>query len=92
MATPFAICGVQTLVVSLHQLPARQSASTSQPPIGSQLPSTLHEPERHTTGPVATVHGPSAALSPQSLSVSQTPETHTAVAAAGEHVPVSAGV
>jgi hypothetical protein len=92
IAPPFGICAVQTLVASLHQLPARQSASTSQPPIGSQVPSTLHEPERQTIGPVATVHGPSAAFKPQSLSVSQTPETQTAVATAGEHAPVSAGV
>ena len=58
-AAPFASWGAQTCAVSLHQLPAAQSASTSQPPIGSQTPLVLHAPERQTVPPVASVHGPS---------------------------------
>ncbi len=56
---PFASFGVQVWVLSWHQLPPAQSASTSQPPSGSQTPLTLHAVERQTTGPVGPVQGPS---------------------------------
>jgi hypothetical protein len=61
-AVPFGSLAEQVWAVSLHQLPAVQSASTLQPPCGSQKPFELHTPERHTVAafPVApVVHGPS---------------------------------
>ena len=54
-----ASLGVQVCVLSLHQLPPAQSASTLQPPAGSQRPLTLHAPERHTVPPLPAVQGPS---------------------------------
>jgi hypothetical protein len=59
IAVPFASCGVHVWVLSSHQLPPEQSASTSHPPAGSHVPFVLQVPERHTTGPVGPVHGPS---------------------------------
>ena len=59
---PFASFGVHVCVLSMHQLPPTQSASTLQPPRGSHLPFVLHAPERHTTPPLPelpAVHGPS---------------------------------
>ena len=58
-ATPFASWGVHWCAVSLHQLPAAQSASTSQPPSGMQTPLEPQEPERQTVAPVVEVQGPS---------------------------------
>ena len=61
-APPLAIFGVQVWVLSSHQLPPEQSASTSQPPAGSQVPLVLQAPERQTTPPLPVgpgVHGPS---------------------------------
>jgi hypothetical protein len=58
-AVPFVSCGVHMCAVSLHQLPAVQSASTLHPPVASQVPLLLHAPERHTTVPFAIVQGPS---------------------------------
>src|SRR3977135_3654060 len=76
-AVPFMSFGVHMCAISLHQLPPAQSASTLQPPAGSQRPLALHAPERHTTGPLATVQGPSPTAKPHLLSVSQTPLTQT---------------
>jgi hypothetical protein len=58
-AVPLASCPVQMCVVSSHQLPAVQSASTLQPPLGSHVPLVLHAPERQTVAPVTAVQGPS---------------------------------
>jgi hypothetical protein len=78
---------------SLHQVPSAQSASALQPPGGSQVPLTLHAPERHTVPPVAVVHVPSPLAMPHLLSAgSQTPLTQTSVAAAVVHVPLSVGL
>src|SRR6202044_2186351 len=55
-----------------------------------QVPLTLHAPERQTTGPVATVQGPSPLAEPQSLSaMSQTPLVQVSAPAPGEHMPFS---
>jgi hypothetical protein len=59
MGILFPSLGTHIWTLSSHQLPALQSASTSHPPGGSQTPLTLHAPCWHTTGPVATVQGPS---------------------------------
>jgi hypothetical protein len=56
---PFGIFGVHACVLSLHQWSEVQSASTAQPPAGSQVPFVLHMPERHTALPFVIVHGPS---------------------------------
>jgi hypothetical protein len=55
---PLATVGRHMCIVSLHQVPAAQSASTLQPPEGSHVPLTLHIPERQTLL-VAGVQGPS---------------------------------
>ena len=52
-------CGVQVCMLSSHQLPPAQSASTLQPPAGSQVPLALQAPERQTVAAFAVVHGPS---------------------------------
>jgi hypothetical protein len=57
-AVPFVSSGVQAWLLSRHQLPVEQSASTLQPPAGSHVPFVLHAPERHTAPAVAVVHGP----------------------------------
>ena len=57
--TPLASWGVHVWVLSSHQLPPKQSASTLQPPSASHLPLALHAVERHTTPPLAAVQGPS---------------------------------
>jgi hypothetical protein len=91
-ACPFASVGVQVCIASLHQVPALQSASTLQPPAFTQVPPTLHAPERHTVPPVPIVHGPSPLAYPHLLSlVSQTPLLQTSVPAAAVHVPSSVG-
>ena len=59
MGELFASFGVQVAVLSSHQLPAVQSASVKQPPLGSHTPLVLHAPERHTVAPLAAVQGPS---------------------------------
>ena len=59
IATPFGSVGVQVCMLSMHQLPAVQSASTLQVPAARQVPLALHTPERQTVGPVAAVQGPS---------------------------------
>ena len=59
MGVPLGTWGVHMCAVSLHQLPAVQSASTLQPPGGMHRPLLLHTPERQTVGPLATVQGPS---------------------------------
>jgi hypothetical protein len=56
---PFGNVGVHVCVPSSHQLPAAQSASTSQPPAGSHTPLVLQVPERHTVPPFPVVQGPS---------------------------------
>ncbi len=63
MPVPLGSCAVQVCMPSLHQKPAAQSASTSQPPAGSQtLLVVLHiSMERQTVPPLAAVHGPSLA-------------------------------
>jgi hypothetical protein len=86
-ATPLATCGAQVWLVSLHQLPALQSASTSQPPIGSQTPEVLHAPERQTTVAVPAVHGPSPGFRPHLPSGSQTFARQTAAGEPGVQVP-----
>jgi hypothetical protein len=92
-APPFATCGVHMWLVSLHQLPAEQSASTLQPPDGSQVPLVLHMPEMQTVPPFTTVQGPSPFAKPQTFPfVSQTPLWHTTRAAAGVHVPLIVGL
>jgi hypothetical protein len=59
MDAPLASLGVHTWVLSEHQLPPAQSASTSQPLAGSQFPVTLQVAERHTVPAVIGVQGPS---------------------------------
>ena len=58
MRVPFPSSGKQAPVLSLHHLPASQSASTLQPAPGWHSPFALHEPERQTTAPLPSVHGP----------------------------------
>ena len=59
MAMPLSRVGKQALLVSLHQLPVAQSASTLQPSAGKHTPpSELHLAERHTVVPSSAVHGP----------------------------------
>ena len=85
--------GVQACDVSLHQVPAEQSASTLHPPTGSHVPLTLQAPDRQTVPPLAAVQGPSPLAYPHSLSeVSQTPDVHTEVPADAVQTPVSGGV
>jgi hypothetical protein len=57
--TPLASCATQTWVVSLHQVPVEQSASTTQVAGASQTPLLLHRPERHTVPALPDVQGPS---------------------------------
>jgi hypothetical protein len=56
---PFATAGVHACVVSLHQSPAGQSASTLHPPAGSHRPLVLHVSDRQTMLAFAAVQGPS---------------------------------
>src|SRR5437660_1734941 len=57
-----------------------------------QKPLLLHALERHTTPPLAIVHGPSPLAYPQRLSLaSQTLLAQTSVPAATVHVPLSVG-
>jgi len=57
---PFATVGEHMFVVSLHQLPVAQSASTLQPPAGSQtMLVLLHMVERQTVPPLDDEQGPS---------------------------------
>jgi hypothetical protein len=58
-AVPLGSCAVQVVVLSSHQSPLMQSASASQPPMGSHTPLVLQAPERHTVVPFDAVHGPS---------------------------------
>ena len=51
--------GRQAFMLTSHHLPMGQSASTLQPPMGSQKPLLLQTVERQTVPPVAPVHGPS---------------------------------
>ena len=91
IVTPLGSLAVQVWVLSVHQLPPVQSASTLQPPRGSQSPLVLHAVERQTVGPVATVQGPSPLLRPHLLSVSQTPLMQTILPTAAVHVAVIDG-
>jgi hypothetical protein len=56
---PLGAFGVQTCDVSLHQVPAKQSPSTLQPPAGLQVPLVLQEADWQTMPPLAIVQGPS---------------------------------
>jgi hypothetical protein len=58
-AVPFASCATHACIVSLHHLPVEQSASTLQPPAGSQVPFVLHAAERQSVAPFVAVQGPS---------------------------------
>lgn len=90
---PLASLASQACVDSSHQSPPVQSPSVLHPPAGSQVPATLHAPDRHTVAPFPAVHGPSPLARPHSLSaVSQTAAVHTAVPTAAVQVPVSGGV
>jgi len=59
-AMPFGTVGAHMWAVSLHQVPAAQSASTVQPLAPSQtMLEPLHMPERQTVPPLAIEQGPS---------------------------------
>jgi hypothetical protein len=58
-AVPFGSWATHWCIVSLHHLPVAQSASTLQPPEGSQVRFVLQAPERQSVGPSVAVHGPS---------------------------------
>ena len=89
---PFGSCGAHACIASLHQVPAAQSASTLQPPIGEHVPFALHVPERHTVPPLPAVQGPSPVAKPHLLSVaSQTPLMHTSAPAWAVQVLLSVG-
>jgi len=55
---PFPSNGKQAPMATLHHLPAAQSVSTLQPFAAWHRPLALQLPERHTTAPLAVVHGP----------------------------------
>ena len=65
IAVPFGSCALHVLTLMSHHMSVAQSASVLQPVGGSQVPFTLHMPERHTTPPLPApaseggVHGPS---------------------------------
>jgi hypothetical protein len=59
IAFPLASCAVHVCALSLHQLPAEQSASTLHPPEGWQREFVLQVPERQTVPALVAVHGPS---------------------------------
>ena len=88
-ATPFATFAVHWWAVSLHQSPPVQSASTLQPPAGSQSPFALHAPDRHTTAPLAAVQGPSPLAYPHFPSGSQAPDRQTLPPSAAVQGPSS---
>jgi hypothetical protein len=90
---PFPSCGKQAPMATLHHLPPVQSASTLQPVAGWHSPFVLQAAERHTTPPLAIVHGPWPAAKPHRLSaLSQTPLWQTKVAAGTVQLPSSVGV
>jgi len=90
---PFPSNGRQAPMASLHHLPAAQSASTLQPSAVWHRPFALQLPERHTTAPLAAVHGPCPAAKPHSLSaLSQTALWQTSAAAGDEQLPSRVGL
>src|SRR5262249_14000946 len=84
---------VHMCIDSLHHWLLLQSASTLQPPAGSQVPSVLQAPERQTVPPSDIVHGPSPFARPQRVSlVSQTALAPALRPAAWVQVPSSVGL
>lgn len=92
-SVPLLSFDLQLRVLSSHQLPAVQSASTLQPAAGRQVRSALHAPERHTTAALASLHGPAPLSWPQRLSAaSHTWLWQTRAAAGPVQLPSRVGV
>jgi hypothetical protein len=89
----FGSFAVQVFVASSHHLPIEQSASTLQPPAGSQSMFVLHAPDWQTVLPVAAAtHGPSPSARPHSSFMSHTAAVQTAAPTPVAHFPLSTGV